>query len=70
MMRRWLRSLISTDDVVVALYAPTAGVICPFKLNIAMAENANVNGVDFLFNTEVERVEKVCPDCGKSLDAS
>lgn len=59
-----------TDDVVAALYAPTAGAICPFKLNIAMAENANVNGVDFLFNTEVERVEKVCPDCGKALDAS
>ena len=37
-----------------ALYAPTGGIICPFILNIAMAENANVNGVDFRFNTEVE----------------
>ncbi len=37
-----------------ALYAPTGGIICPFMLNIAMAENANVNGVDFFFNTEAE----------------
>lgn len=43
-----------TDKVVGALYAPTAGIICPFKLNIALAENANVNGVDFRFNTEAE----------------
>ena len=43
-----------SDKVVGALYAPTSGIICPFMLNIAMAENANVNGVDFFFNTRVE----------------
>lgn len=42
-----------SDDVCAALYAPTSGIICPFILNIAMAENANVNGVEFRFNTEV-----------------
>ena len=35
-----------SDKVVAALYAPTSGIICPFMLNIAMAENANVNGVE------------------------
>ena len=43
-----------SDNVQGALYAETAGIICPFKLNIAMAENASVNGVDFFFNTNVE----------------
>lgn len=47
-----------SDDVCAALYAPTSGIICPFMLNIAMAENANVNGVDFRFNTEVETLGK------------
>ncbi len=41
-----------------ALYAPTGGIICPFMLNIAMAENANVNGVDFFFNTEAEDLHR------------
>ena len=47
-----------SDDVKGALYAETAGIICPFKLNIAMAENAAVNGVDFRFNTRVEKLKK------------
>ena len=45
------------DNAVAALYAPTGGIICPFMLNIAMAENANVNGVEFRFNTRVEDVK-------------
>lgn len=48
-----------TDDVIAALYAPTGGIVCPFNLNIALAENANVNGVEFKFNTEVESIEKI-----------
>ncbi|XCP87191.1 NAD(P)/FAD-dependent oxidoreductase [Roseburia hominis] len=47
------------DDVVAALWAPTAGVICPFILNIAYAENACENGVEFKFDTEVEGIEKI-----------
>ena len=46
------------DEVVAALYAPTAGIICPFKLTMAMAENACVNGVEFRMNTAVRRIEK------------
>ena len=44
------------DEVIGALYAPTAGIICPFKLTIAYAENAAVNGVEFLFDTAVSKV--------------
>ena len=46
-----------SDNVEGALYAPTGGIVCPFILNIAMAENANVNGVDFFFNTEVQTLK-------------
>lgn len=42
-----------SDDAYAALYAPTAGIVCPFNLNIAMAENACVNGIEFKFDTEV-----------------
>lgn len=48
-----------SDDVVCALYAPTAGIICPFRLNIALAECASQNGVDFKFNCEVTDVSKL-----------
>ena len=45
-----------TDDMVAALYAPTGGIVCPFGLNIAMAENACENGVEFQFDTEVQNI--------------
>ena len=44
------------DEVVGALLAPTAGIVCPFKLTIAFAENAAVNGAEFLFDTQVNKV--------------
>ncbi len=47
-----------SEDVYAALYAPTGGIICPFELNIALAENASVNGVEFHFCTEVTDIEK------------
>lgn len=47
-----------SDHVVAALYAPTGGIICPFRLNYAMAEQANLNGVDFYFNTAVEAFQR------------
>ena len=49
----------TTDTVVAALYAPTGGIVCPFGLTIAMAENACDNGVEFRFLTAVENVEAV-----------
>lgn len=48
-----------TEDVYAALYAPTAGIVCPFGLNIALAENACANGVEFQFDTEVEEIKKL-----------
>lgn len=48
-----------SDEVYAALYAPTAGIVCPFHLNIALAENACVNGVEFKFDTEVTEIEKI-----------
>lgn len=46
-----------SENVQGALYAPTSGIICPFILNIAMAENAAENGVEFRFNTQVEDIK-------------
>ena len=47
-----------SNQVLGSLYAPTAGIICPFTLNLALAENANENGVDFFFEEEVITIEK------------
>ena len=47
-----------TGDVYAALYAPSAGIVCPFGMNIALAENACVNGAEFRFNTEVLDIRK------------
>ncbi len=47
-----------SDDAVAALHAPTGGIVCPFGLTIALAENAAVNGVEFHLDTEVQRIEK------------
>lgn len=47
------------DETVAVLYAPTAGIVCPFNMNIAFAENAYTNGVEFKFNTEVEHIKKI-----------
>lgn len=46
------------DEAVAALYAPTGGIVCPFGMNIAFAENAAANGVAFRFDTEVTGFEK------------
>lgn len=48
-----------TDNVYAALYAPTGGIVCPFGLNIALAENACANGVEFRFDTEVTQIRKL-----------
>lgn len=45
-----------SDRVEAALYAPTGGIVCPFGLNIALAENACDNGVEFRFLTEAEQI--------------
>lgn len=46
------------DDAVAALYAPSAGIVCPFGMTVAYAENAYDNGVKFIFNTRVTQITK------------
>ena len=45
-------------DVVSALYAPTSGIVGPYEMTIAYAENAAKNGAKFVFNERVIRVDK------------
>lgn len=47
-----------SKNVKAMLYAPTGAIVCPFKFTIALAENANINGVEFDFDTEVKKIEK------------
>ncbi len=42
-----------TRRCISALWAPMAGIVCPFGLTIALAENAAQNGVVFRFHTKV-----------------
>lgn len=46
------------DSVYAALYAPTGGIVCPFLMNIAYAENAAINGVKFQFGTCVQDIQR------------
>lgn len=46
------------QEAVAALYAPTGGIVCPFGLNIALAENACENGVEFHLDTQAQRIER------------
>lgn len=47
-----------SKDVVIALWSPSAGIVCPFSMTIAFAENAADNGVKFRFLEEVKSIEK------------
>lgn len=47
-----------SEQAVCALYAPSAGIVCPFEMNIALAENAAVNGVQFFFGEEVLNIHQ------------
>jgi len=46
-----------SKDIKGALYAPTCGIVGPFELAIALAENAVENGVDLKLETEVQNIE-------------
>lgn len=47
-----------SGEVAAALYAPTGGIVCPFGLTIALAENACENGAEFLREAEVLQIER------------
>lgn len=42
-----------------ALYAPSGGIVCPFGFNLALAENACENGVEFRFSHTVEQIKRL-----------
>ncbi len=45
-----------TDQVVGVLHAPSAGIVSPYELTFALAENAAMNGVQFFRNQEVIKI--------------
>lgn len=47
-----------SQNVCGALYAPTAAIVSPWEYAIALAQTANVNGVDFIFNSNVTVINK------------
>lgn len=47
-----------SDEIVGALYAPTAGIVSPYELAIALAENAVENGVELRLNNEVLDIKR------------
>lgn len=59
--------------VLAALYAPTSGIVSPYEMNIAYAENAYANGVRFEFDSRVtfisrsENLFSVSTDDGRSF---
>ena len=48
----------ASPDAIQALYCPHTGIVDPFDVAIAAAENAASNGVEFLFNAPVHSVEQ------------
>ena len=47
-----------TENIVGALYAKTSGIVSPYEMAIAYAENAAVNGCNFLLNKKVVGLEQ------------
>lgn len=45
--------------VVAALSAPTGGICDPFEMTVALAENAAVNGVEFILGQTVNAIERI-----------
>lgn len=56
--KKRLEELDSSAGGEFAMYAPSSGILNPFEYNIALAENAKDNGVDFYFNNEVISVSR------------
>lgn len=48
-----------SEEVVEALYAPTGGIVGPWDLAIAAAENAMDNGMELMLDTEVTAIDPI-----------
>ncbi len=46
------------DEVAYGLFAPTASIVSPYEMTVALAEFAAVNGVKFEFECAAENIEK------------
>ncbi|MFH1664577.1 MAG: NAD(P)/FAD-dependent oxidoreductase [Candidatus Omnitrophota bacterium] len=53
-----------SHEAVAALYAPTAGIVSPYRLAYDLAENAEKNGVEIYKGRRVERIERIRPAGG------
>ena len=47
-----------SDEVYAALYAPTSGIVCPFEMTLAFAENAYKNGAKFMLSAAVTGISR------------
>lgn len=47
-----------SKEAVAALFAPSGGIVCPYEMTIAMAENAFTNGVEFRFESAVKDIKR------------
>ncbi len=57
-----------SEDAIAALYAPTAGIVCPYELTLAATENAVANGVELILECIVEGIKR--QDDGYILETS
>ncbi|TYB30594.1 MAG: NAD(P)/FAD-dependent oxidoreductase, partial [Candidatus Mcinerneyibacterium aminivorans] len=55
-------------DIIAALYAPSAGIVCPYGFTIALIENAIDNGVVVMLETEALDIKEI--DDYKLIDTS
>lgn len=46
------------ENILKALYVKNSGIVSPYEMTIAIAENAYENGVEFKFESEVRHIEK------------
>lgn len=56
--REQLLSLVPnlSEEVTCGLYAKTSGIVSPFMLTVALAEQAVLNGAKVFFNTDVKKI--------------
>ena len=51
-----------------AMYSPMSGILDPMQYTIALAENAHLNGVEFLFGHEVRNLEQKKKDNKENVE--
>ncbi len=48
-----------SENVIAALVVPNGGIVSPYEMTIAYAENAATNGVEFRFGSEVTAIDRI-----------